>query len=276
MKKSFTLIELLVVIAIIAILAAMLLPALSKARAKARAISCVNNQKQCILGLLLYADDYDGYLVTVPGSQYGSYWFYPAAYSDGRPYVAERENGNAANGGLGLGYWPAGVEHCTVLRGEKPQTDLMGHVKTAYGMPTCRNLTSGYSESDCTWGSIEPKIHALLNNGGIGLHPDSGKVPAAQRWLLGCSVQTTNRTASNLGASQVGPRDYTYNPDFYTLSAHHSNMCNMAFWDGHAESVSPEKTAEYWCLGSNAAITQCALMTESGYKEFPSVNVTAF
>ncbi len=61
-KRRFTLIELLVVVSIIAILAALLLPVLSRTRAKAQDITCLANHKQLSMGINVYADDFGGWL----------------------------------------------------------------------------------------------------------------------------------------------------------------------------------------------------------------------
>ncbi|BDI28500.1 hypothetical protein CCAX7_005510 [Capsulimonas corticalis] len=246
--KGFTLIELLVVIAIIAILAAILFPVFAKARAKARQIACISNEKQIGLGMMQYVQDYDErapfYRVVIDPAN--DWWttkmltwkdcIYPYIKSGGRPY----NNGQPyADHGSG------GVFYCPENSASWSAKDVWWHLKS-YDLPgsagdeTSRfprgyavNKDAGINEngtssrfwpcvndSPCGSGSI-----AIIQSPASTIMVAESRLPFADTNAGFTAYQCTSDGVPATGQSTS------------CIQGHGAGITNYVFFDGHAKGI---------------------------------------
>jgi prepilin-type N-terminal cleavage/methylation domain-containing protein/prepilin-type processing-associated H-X9-DG protein len=243
--RGFTLIELLVVIAIIAILAAMLLPALSKAKTRAQATSCMNNMKQVQLASNLYTTDNNEVL---PGNE-------------GHPFKGGPILGVAPNNPMWVAGWfatpgnptasPSGAGTNLFLLGTQSDKDPVHGQLTGSIGSYAKNPGVYHCPSDQTL-DVEvkqPRVRSCSANGFAGTTRDEANTrPDEVNYLYKIFWKTTDftRISSSDVFVYVDENPATLNDGFFRCvpdrsgwgdfpAVNHNNASSFSFADGHAQ-----------------------------------------
>ncbi len=223
-QSKFTLVELLVVITIISILAGMLLPALGKARASARSITCISNLKQLGLGTMSYAFDNYGFAPPTLGRTYTASLKNHVQTLDYYVYV------KASNAIICPSWYPASLNMADVnwiyyVYGIRPQTTTTSD--TDYSTTCPSGMSFKITEPDI----LVNRTNVKYTPSNFFLFADSVKVDAASKFTQ-CNVFFTTGTHIN------------------KIHARHSKRANMWFADG---SAGARESSEIVDLGAISA-----------------------